>query len=240
MQGGNGTSGANGTSGTSGENGLNGTAGISGTSGENGTSGLQGGNGTSGANGTSGTSGLVGGDGSSGTSGAQGGNGSSGTSGGVGGSGTSGVSGTSGTSSVLTYTNGVDNRVITAVSATGINGEANMTFDGSTLSVTGAITATGNITAYYTSDLRQKENIKTILNALDKVKMLSGVTWDWNESNTDEVTKSLPKTGLIAQQVMEVLPEVVIERKDGFLALDYSKMIGLLVEAIKELDAKIK
>jgi hypothetical protein len=39
---------------------------------------------------------------------------------------------------------------------------------------------------------------------------------------------------------MEVLPEVVIERKDGFLALDYSKMIGLLVEAIKELDAKIK
>jgi len=69
--------------------------------------------------------------------------------------------------------------------------------------------------------------------------MLSGVTWDWNETNTDDVTKSLPKTGLIAQQVKEVLPEVVIERQDGFLALDYSKMIGLIVEAIKELDSKI-
>jgi hypothetical protein len=54
------------------------------------------------------------------------------------------------------------------------------------------------------------------------------------------VTKTLPKTGLIAQEVDEVLPEVVIVRNDGYLAIDYSKMIGLIVEAIKELDAKIK
>jgi hypothetical protein len=54
------------------------------------------------------------------------------------------------------------------------------------------------------------------------------------------VTQSLPTTGLIAQEVLEVLPEVVKQREDGYLALDYSKMIGLLVEAIKELDQKIK
>jgi hypothetical protein len=108
------------------------------------------------------------------------------------------------------------------------------------LTVAGAITATGNITAYYTSDKRQKENIHLILDALEKVKKLNGVKWDWNEDNTDKVTKTLPTTGLIAQEVEEVLPEVVIKREDGYLALDYSKMMGLLVEAIKELDAKIK
>jgi hypothetical protein len=62
---------------------------------------------------------------------------------------------------------------------------------------------------------------------------LNGVTWEWND-DVNEVTKSTPKTGLIAQEVQEVLPEVIKTREDGFLALDYSKMVGLLVEAIKE------
>ena len=56
----------------------------------------------------------------------------------------------------------------------------------------------------------------------------------------NEVTKSTPKTGLIAQEVQEVLPQVVIERQDGFLALDYSKMMGLMVEAIKEQQIQIE
>jgi trimeric autotransporter adhesin len=63
--------------------------------------------------------------------------------------------------------------------------------------------------------------------------------WNWNTANTNKLTQSLPTTGLIAQEVQEVLPEVVIERQDGYLAIDYSKMMGLIVEAIKELDAKI-
>ena len=61
----------------------------------------------------------------------------------------------------------------------------------------GAVYATGNITAYYSSDKRQKDNITPIKDALAKVKMLSGVNWDWNAETTDEVTKQLPKTGLI-------------------------------------------
>ncbi len=44
---------------------------------------------------------------------------------------------------------------------------------------------------------------------------------------------------MIAQEVQEVLPEIVIEREDGYLALDYSKMVGLLVEAIKEQQTQI-
>jgi hypothetical protein len=106
------------------------------------------------------------------------------------------------------------------------------------LTINGAITATGDITAFFTSDKRHKNNIQTIPNALEKVTKLNGVTWEWND-DVNEVTKSTPKTGLIAQEVQEVLPEVVKEREDGFLALDYSKMMGLMVEAIKEQQKQI-
>ena len=68
---------------------------------------------------------------------------------------------------------------------------------------------------------------------MGKVKKLRGVKWDWNDTASD-VTKAAPNTGLIAQEVQAVLPEVVKEREDGFLGLDYAKMVGLLVEAIKQ------
>jgi hypothetical protein len=106
------------------------------------------------------------------------------------------------------------------------------------LTINGAITATGDITAYYTSDKRHKNTIQLIPNALEKITKLNGVTWEWND-DVNEVTKSTPKTGLIAQEVQEVLPEVVKTRDDGFLALDYSKMMGLMVEAIKEQQTQI-
>ena len=108
-----------------------------------------------------------------------------------------------------------------------------------TLVVTGSITATGDVVAYSTSDKRHKNTIVLISDALSKVSKLNGVTWEWND-DVDAVTKETPKTGLIAQEVQEVLPEVVKERGDSFLALDYSKMMGLMVEAIKELSAKVK
>jgi hypothetical protein len=117
-----------------------------------------------------------------------------------------------------------------------INSTATPTFGN--LTINGTITATGDITAYYTSDRRHKNNIQTIPNALSKVTKLNGVTWEWND-DVNEVTKSTPKTGLIAQEVQEVLPEVVVERENGYLGLDYSKMVGLLVEAIKEQQIKI-
>jgi hypothetical protein len=107
------------------------------------------------------------------------------------------------------------------------------------LTINGTITATGDITAFFTSDKRHKNNIQIIPNALDKVSKLNGVTWEWND-DVNEVTKSTPKTGLIAQEVQEVLPEVIKTREDGFLALDYSKMMGLLVEAIKEQQKQIE
>jgi hypothetical protein len=104
--------------------------------------------------------------------------------------------------------------------------------------VSGSITATGDVVAYSTSDKRHKNTIVLISDALSKVTKLNGVTWEWND-DVDAATKETPKTGLIAQEVQEVLPEVVKERGDGFLALDYSKMMGLMVEAIKEQQTQI-
>ena len=74
---------------------------------------------------------------------------------------------------------------------------------------------------------------------MDKVRKLNGVTWEWNDL-VDDVTKQSPNTGLIVQEVQEVLPQVVKERGDGHLGLDYSKMMGLLVEAIKEQQLQIE
>ncbi len=153
-----------------------------------------------------------------------------------------------GSTPVITNTGVTSNVAGTGVSVSGATGavtisigqsvatSASPTFAG--LTINGAITATGDITAFFTSDKRHKNTIQNIPNALEKVSKLNGVTWEWNE-DVNEVTKSTPKTGLIAQEVQEVLPEVVREREDGFLSLDYSKMVGLLVEAIKEQQIQI-
>ena len=138
---------AAGSSGTSGSSGSSGTAGTSGSSGSAGTSGSSGTSGTSGSSGSAGTSGSSGSAGSSGTSGAAGSSGSSGSSGASGSSGSSGATGSSGTSGAAIINSNTDNYVLTATGTAGtIQGEANLTFDGSTLGVTGAATVSGKFT----------------------------------------------------------------------------------------------
>ena len=111
---------------------------------------------------------------------------------------------------------------------------------------TGEIRATNNITAYYSSDRRLKENISNIPNALDKVNQLNGVTFDWTEAymkqhgGEDGYFVKKNDTGLIAQDVEQVLPEIVRSNKDGYLGVQYDKVVGLLVEAIKELKHEIE
>ena len=83
------------------------------------------------------------------------------------------------------------------------------------------------------SDKRLKENISTIENALEKVKQLEGVTYNKIE------TPEFKETGLIAQDVEAVLPEAVNSSEDGMLAIAYSRLVGLLVEAIKEQQIQI-
>lgn len=101
------------------------------------------------------------------------------------------------------------------------------------LSVSGSITAGGDVTAY--SDARIKTEVKTVEDALDKVLALRGVTY----KRTDIEDKST-KIGVIAQEVKEVLPEVVSEKEDGMLAVSYGNMVGVLIEAMKEQQAMIE
>jgi hypothetical protein len=94
----------------------------------------------------------------------------------------------------------------------------------------GTITASGDVIAYSGSDRRLKDNITPIPDALNKVLSISGNTFDWNEKSDKEGSD----VGVIAQEILEVLPEVVTTRDTGYLAVRYDKLVPLLIEAIKE------
>ncbi len=103
----------------------------------------------------------------------------------------------------------------------------------------GSFTTKGDITAFFSSDKRLKTNIRPIENALNKVSQISGVTYNWNENSVD---KDLDRreSGVIAQEIIEVLPEVVTERDNGYLAVQYERLIPLLIESIKELKQEVE
>jgi uncharacterized coiled-coil protein SlyX len=103
----------------------------------------------------------------------------------------------------------------------------------------GEIRATGDITAYYSSDIRLKENIISIPNALEKVNQISGNTYDWKEGYDEIHSHKGNDVGVIAQEIETILPQIVTNRDNGYKAVQYEKIIPLLIEAIKELSAKI-
>jgi len=120
------------------------------------------------------------------------------------------------------------------VTTSNINGDATLYINGTTtvggdLSVTGSITADGNITAY--SDKRLKSDIKRIENALEKLTSIGGYTYMMN---------GMTNTGLIAQEVLEILPEAVSGSEDTKYALAYGNLMGIVVEAIKELKEDVE
>ena len=78
-----------------------------------------------------------------------------------------------------------------------------------------------------------KKNIKTVTGALDAVSALRGVTFDWKEGSAKAI-------GMIAQEVQEVLPEVVTTDDNGYMGIKYTNVVGVLVEAIKELKAEFE
>jgi len=102
--------------------------------------------------------------------------------------------------------------------------------------ITGILSVTDDITAFWSSDERLKDNITHIDDPLSKVLSISGNTFDWNEKSN----KSGHDVGLIAQEIEKVLPEAVVTRDNGYLAVDYHKVVPLLVEAIKELSGKVE
>lgn len=97
------------------------------------------------------------------------------------------------------------------------------------LEVTGDIDCKG--TVYGLSDKRLKKNIKTIENSLDKISKIHGVTFNWCENDKKSA-------GLIAQEVESVLPEAV--KTHGYKVLNYNAVIGLCIEAIKQLQRELE
>jgi len=130
------------------------------------------------------------------------------------------------------YTTYTSNQATNTNSAVTFASVAGGTITGTSVSVT------GDVVAYSSSDRRLKDNVKNIDFAIEKVTKLNGVTWDWND-NADELQKSLPNVGVIAQEVEEVLPQLVITRDTGYKGVDYAKLNGLLIEAIKDLHKQI-
>jgi hypothetical protein len=99
-------------------------------------------------------------------------------------------------------------------------------------SSTGSVTYSS--TACNPSDIRLKKDIKTLPDALDKVMLLRGVTFEWKKESK---VHHGPQIGLIAQEVEKVFPSVVATGDDGFKSVSYDKLVAPLIEAVKELKA---
>jgi hypothetical protein len=125
--------------------------------------------------------------------------------------------------------------------ATSANAQFNSLGIGMAASATaGRIDATNDIVAFSSSDIRFKENITPIENALDKISKISGNTYDWKAENKIEHGYEGNDVGVIAQEIEAVLPQLVQTRENGFKAVKYDKLVALLIEGIKEQQLQIE
>ena len=85
------------------------------------------------------------------------------------------------------------------------------------------------------SDARFKTNITTLVDALENLKKLRGVSYDWDQdSNPERNFDNSKQIGLIAQEIEKVYPELVNTDAKGYKSVEYSKLVAVLIEAIKE------
>ena len=128
--------------------------------------------------------------------------------------------------------------------AVNASGGSNLTQDSNGVSLTATptfttVTATGDITANTSSDMALKENIINIPNPLEKISKIGGYMFDWKDHGYEDVHGRGHDTGIIAQEIEEILPEIVNTRESGIKAVNYMKLIPLLVESIKELKTEL-
>ncbi len=109
------------------------------------------------------------------------------------------------------------------------------------MGISGEIYCGDDITAHAASDRRLKENLVKIDNSLDKISKLNGYTYNWNATALELYpTRTERDVGVIAQELQEIIPEAVTERNNGYLAVQYDKIIPLLIECVKELKSEIE
>lgn len=109
--------------------------------------------------------------------------------------------------------------------------------------IAGALNVGGDITAFQTSDSRLKDDVAPIQDALSKVNKLQGVQFKWNEQApgwTKEKQNGLQDVGVLAQDVEQVLPEAVVTRDDGYKAVDYQRLVPLLIQAVNDLSQQVE
>ena len=141
--------------------------------------------------------------------------------------------------SSYTVANSTNNRVLTSVDASNGNAEANLTFDGSTLTVAGLVSSTsgsiGDLTVTRiteTSALIHKENVQT-LGDVASIFDLRPVSFNWKEDNREDI-------GLIAGEVQEHYPQLVKnDHKGNALGINYSKLTAILIKAVQDLSTRI-
>jgi hypothetical protein len=253
--------GAQGTQGIQGIQGRQGITGANGANGSNGSNGAQGAQGTVGSTGSTGSNGGTGAQGAQGAAGATGATGGTGATGATGAQGTSGAT-ILGNTQTWTGTNTFNNNIaVSAGNATGggiiladdgdivdlNDGYCAMRFSygvrihggnrtgGAVIRLhsNGTIVANSTITAYGdASDIRLKENVVRIDNALDKVMQMNGYYFNY-------IGKPDRMIGVIAQEIEPILKEVVyeyknIETEENNKAVHYGNITALLIEAIKE------
>ena len=103
----------------------------------------------------------------------------------------------------------------------------------------GRFEASNDIVAFSSSDKNWKKNIKNINSPLEKISQINGVEFDWIEDEPFHGNKG-HDVGVIAQEIEQILPEAVQTRESGMKAVQYDKIIPLLIEAIKELQKEVK
>lgn len=150
---------------------------------------------------------------------------------------------------VYSFPNGVNllvSQSVTSTSTTQTRQFASVGVGTAPSATAGEIRATNEITAYYGSDRNLKDNIVPIENALGKLRQISGVMFDWTDEEIarrggeDGYFVRKHDTGIIAQEVEAVLPEVVATRTDGYKAVKYEKLAGLIIQSINELADQVE
>lgn len=110
---------------------------------------------------------------------------------------------------------------------------------GGSVAVTGSMSLTGDLTANTSSDIRLKGNIKRIENPMEKISKITGNTFDWLDGFENIHKHSGKDVGVIAQEIENVLPEIVVNRDNGYKGVHYEKLVALLIEGMKELQSQI-
>ena len=98
--------------------------------------------------------------------------------------------------------------------------------------------SSGDVVAFYTSDERLKDNVKTISEPIYKLQQLRGVEYEWNDKQ-DIYPSGSKDSGIIAQDVEKVLPQLVKENSNGYLGVRHDRLVGLLIESVKDQQKQI-